>query len=333
MKFCCTNCFHDRFLKKQILGFSDKIGNCNYCNSSNINILNIEKLQDFFEIIIELYEENEDGISLSEILDKDWKIFNLSTELSNVLLLNILKNENLSKLKFINTLEKSSENIWIHFKEELKHNNRYFPNDNNLSTKNLKRIIKDFTSLTYTKRVYRARINTTENIFSKDEMGKPPCKIATEGRANPIGISYLYVASDEKTAISEVRPNKGDIVTVAKIKLPNGLKFLDTTDLKNKISPFEFSDNVLQSLYKSINLLEKFGEELSKPVLPREAHLEYLLTQYLTELVKHFGFDGLIYKSSVGKGYNIVIFDHEELEFLDLKEYKIKNILTKFENI
>ena len=57
MKFCCTNCFHDRFLKKQILGFSDKIGNCNYCNSSNINILNIEKLQDFFEIIIELYEE------------------------------------------------------------------------------------------------------------------------------------------------------------------------------------------------------------------------------------------------------------------------------------
>lgn len=335
MTYCCPNCFHDKFLKKQIIEFSDKLGKCNYCSTQSINILNVEKLQDFFEIIIDLYEPSFTGFTLSEILDKDWKIFNISTKLSNILILNILNNKELSTLKYINVLEKLSEKVWIHFKEELKHKNRYFPNDNALSTKYLKRIIKDFKSITYPKEVYRARINTTESMYSKEEMGKPPFKIATEGRANPIGISYLYVASDEKTAISEIRPSKGDMVTIAKIKLPSELTFLDTTNLKNKISPFAYSDNVsvLQSLYKSINLLEQFGEELSKPVLPREAHLEYIASQYLTELVKHFGFDGLIYKSSVGSGFNVVIFDDFELEFLDLKKCKIRNILTEFESM
>lgn len=333
MTYCCPNCFHDKFLKKQIIEFSEKIGECNYCNSQDINITNVEKLQDFFEIIIDLYETDCDGLSLSKILDKDWKIFNLPTKLSNILILNILKNEELSTLKYINILETPSQNVWLNFKEELKHKNRYFPNDSDLTTKNLKSIIKNFKSFTYPKEVYRARINSRTKIFSESDMGKPPYKIATEGRANPIGISYLYVASDERTAISEIRPSKGDLVTIGKIKLPDNLTFLDTTDLKNKISPFEFDENVLQTLYKNINLLEQFGEELSKPVLPREAHLEYITSQYLTELVKHFEFDGLIYKSSVGDGYNIVIFDDLELEFLDIKKCRIKNILTEFENM
>ncbi len=56
-------------------------------------------------------------------------------------------------------------------------------------------------------------------------MGKPPLGRSTQGRANPIGISYLYVTSDIKTAISEIRPHKGALVTVAKIKLPDNLKF------------------------------------------------------------------------------------------------------------
>lgn len=40
---------------------------------------------------------------------------------------------------------------------------------------------------------------------------KPLSNSASEGRANPKGIPYLYVATDKETAMSEVRPSLGAI--------------------------------------------------------------------------------------------------------------------------
>jgi hypothetical protein len=45
-----------------------------------------------------------------------------------------------------------------------------------------------------------------------------PSKSASNGRINPSGISYLYTARDEKTAISEIQPMNGALISVAKIK-------------------------------------------------------------------------------------------------------------------
>ena len=331
MSICCSNCFKDKFLEKQIVKFSDKIGTCDYCESTNVAIINAIQLQDFFEEIIDIYEINDTGMMLSEILELDWKMFNINRHIANSLIAEILNNQEILTQKYINTLEKTSSDVWENFKQELKHNNRYFPNDREFNKDSLKETIEYFESFDYTKEVFRGRINNTNEIIPQEEMGKPPCEIASQGRANPVGISYLYVASDEETAISEIRPDKGDIVTMAKIILPENLRFLDIRSPKNTISPFDFSDNVLEALYRDIDLLERFGEELSKPVLPRKAHLEYLASQYLTELVKHYGFDGLLYKSSVGSGYNIVIFNDIDIEFIELKRYNINNTSIDFE--
>jgi len=333
MSLCCPNCFKDKFLEKRIIYFSEEKGTCDYCNSKNADVVDTLKLQDIFEGIIDIYDIDDKGIKLSEILDLDWKMFNIEKYAANDLLSNILNNKDILTHKYINILEKTSSDVWDNFKKELKYFNRYFPNDREFNKSSLKDTIEYLEFFEYPREIYRARINKNDNIISQDRMGKPPSGQFTQGRANPIGISYLYVASDEKTAISEIRPNKADTVTIAKIKLPDNLRFLDIRSPKNTISPFDFSDNVLEALYKNIDLIERFGEELSKPVLPREAQIEYLSSQYLTELVKHYGFDGLIYKSSVGDGYNIVIFDDLELEFLDLKKCIIKNILTEFESI
>lgn len=330
MSFCCINCFSDKFLEEQIKDISTKKGKCDYCDSENINIISTLELQDFFEQIFDIYEVNEDGLRLSEILDLDWKMFKVNKYTANEILSEALDNQEILTNKYINSLEKLSSDVWDNFKNELKYKNRYFPNDKEFNKKSLKETIQYFESYDYVKEVYRARINKDGLQLSEEQMGKPPKGKSSQGRANPIGISYLYVASDESTAISEIRPHKGDSVTVAKIKLPENLCFLDIRSPKNTISPFSFTDNVLESLYKDIDLLERFGEELSKPVLPREANIEYLSSQYLTELVKHYGFNGLLYKSSVGQGYNIVIFDDFELEFLDLKKYDIKNTIIEF---
>jgi len=56
---------------------------------------------------------------------------------------------------------------------------------------------------------------------------KPLSDSATEGRANPKGIPCLYVATDKETAMSEVRPWLGAILSVAIFKLPKDLKIID----------------------------------------------------------------------------------------------------------
>ena len=70
--------------------------------------------------------------------------------------------------------------------------------------------------------IFRARINEKNSdgkqhntTISLKNMGAPPNSIARHGRANPRGIPYLYLANDQLTAISEVRPWVGCYVSIA----------------------------------------------------------------------------------------------------------------------
>lgn len=53
--------------------------------------------------------------------------------------------------------------------------------------------------------------------FSEERM-KPIQYEASEGRANPKGISCLYLATDKETAMSEVRPWLGSDISVGQFK-------------------------------------------------------------------------------------------------------------------
>ena len=52
-------------------------------------------------------------------------------------------------------------------------------------------------------------------------------KDVKNGRANPSGIIFLYLAEDEKTAIYEVRPFISQDVSVAQFELTKDLKIFD----------------------------------------------------------------------------------------------------------
>ena len=73
----------------------------------------------------------------------------------------------------------------------------------------------------------------------------------------------------------------------------------------------------------NIEYMRILGDELSKPIIPKKADLEYLSTQYLCELIKHFNYDGVVYKSSVGSGDNYAIFNDDKLTINDVSVYKI----------
>ncbi|MDX6306768.1 MAG: hypothetical protein QOI77_3737 [Blastocatellia bacterium] len=107
---------------------------------------------------------------------------------------------------------------WRRFVEYLRHTNRFALTDSWRSFMNrlIDTATKRVATIALGSEFFRARqgIAWVEEEFggerpapySKQEMGPPPARLAQGGRLNPGGIPYLYLASDIKTAIAEVRP-------------------------------------------------------------------------------------------------------------------------------
>lgn len=68
--------------------------------------------------------------------------------------------------------------------------------------------------------------------YSGDKIGAPPPNIVGTGRINRPGVSYLYCATDEYTAISEMRPHPGDVVSIGKFIVDKGLKIFDLSEVQ-----------------------------------------------------------------------------------------------------
>ncbi|MBI5186931.1 MAG: RES domain-containing protein [Nitrospinae bacterium] len=294
-------------------------------------------LSDIFQQVIDLYSETtQGGDSLVDLLKRDWHLFETMNDDKCYDLLGFIYPGTSYKGKsYQPRIYPDSIRIdrWNIFREELKHKNRYFPQQapdlehlrNLFSYMNLP--IGESPEL-----MYRARCNNEERMFSVDEMKKPPERAVSGGRANPIGIPYLYTASDPLTAIAEIRPHKGDSISVAEILINKRLILADLRNPRKTISPFKLiADDV--NPYIEIEYLCKLGEELTKPILPRDAHLEYLPTQYLCEFIKHCGFDGVVYKSSVGEGDNYAIFNDDKLTIADVFLYNVKETIINAEKV
>jgi hypothetical protein len=217
---------------------------------------------------------------------------------------------------------------WDEFRQELQHDNRFFP-DSFPNIDELSSLLSYLSVQTNRELnvLYRARLNpdsSTQHLI--EDMGAPPPERATAGRANPFGISYLYVASTEKTALSELRPHSGDYYTVADYKLGSGLKLIDLRNPRITVSPFRYSDEEIKKIHSGIGLLVKLGEELAKPVSQSKAQLEYLSSQYLCEFIKSQGYEGVIYKSSLGDGDNFAIFDNAHLRGVRTRAFRVTGV-------
>ncbi|WOE70672.1 RES family NAD+ phosphorylase [Hydrogenimonas thermophila] len=281
---------------------------------------------DYFEMLLEIYQESENGEKLYKLFQDDWEIFLNEQIAYNLISIAVPYSKNKKYCRKVKTDLVS--NLWESFKEEIKHNNRFFPKFQSFQLDHFKEWLRELKNENLKKRfLYRARISDDKQLIPKENMGKPPAKlIKSGGRANPVGISYLYTATNKKTAIAEVRPHKGEVITIAKIKIIKKLILADLRNPRLDTSPFAIPNMQIDEIFKYINLLQHFSKELSKPVVPKEAYLEYLPTQYLSELIKDIGYDGFIFKSSVANGDNIVLFSEDKIKIDNIELYSIDNI-------
>lgn len=317
-KYCCASCFGNMGLKNQIAEESQASGSCSYCTGRSVALMAPQKLEDKFRTLLDAYAQSVEGKPLVHWLRHDWELFpDMDDAHAKELLSDILNDGEIVRQPFLpgTSLGVEPASLWDELREELMHRHRFFAEtriDLARLGELLSALIAPKTAIPST--WYRARVQPDANILPIEEMKAPPPHIATHGRANPAGIPYLYVASDRGTAISEVRPHTGSKVSVADFTISNDLRLIDLRHPIRSISPFYFlsDDSDPSRVRLDIAFLKRLGDELTRPVLPESAAFQYAPSQYLCEFIKKEGYNGVIYRSSIGEGMNLALFQPEK---------------------
>lgn len=340
-KGCCANCFGNFGLAKEIASLSKATSDCTYCPSTEVETINPTELGDSFRGLLDSYEESADGLLLVQWLRDDWDMFNhpkMDDAHANELLGDILNDGAIVRKLFEPISQPTAAPVsrWEELRQELMHKNRFFPNVQ-IDLETLRNLLQAlvFDSSDVPTKWYRARIRTEDEPFPIEKMGAPPPKIAAHGRANPAGIPYLYVASDKQTAISEVRPHAGESVCVAGFTMPPNLNLIDLRHPRRSVSPFSLADFLPNEanpgqIRLEIAFLQRLGNELTQPVLPLVAAFEYAPSQYLCEFIKQCGYDGVIYRSSIGEGMNLALFQPDQTVPGKVEQYFVTRVHVEF---
>ncbi len=328
---CCINCFESNYLKQIILTNGEK-GNCDFCGSVDLSIYNSDELSTFFKGLLDLYIVDEtigDSIENQLILDFPSKIFTkviIENSKSRSLLNSIFESDLDGYAHLLNKpviLKFKSSNYeedvvkplvfsWKKFSDEIKNVNR-FHFKNNLDLIKLKEIFAAYEKeIIKGRNFYRARICSHKEGYSITEMGNPPNYKASDGRANPKGISYLYLSNDQKTSLFEVRSSLYDFVTIGKFKLLENLNVIKLS--MQTIDIFTFIDNdLLEDLIIHAPFISRLEQELAKPHRRSDSDLDYLPTQYISEFIKSMGYDAIEFQSAQNTdGYNLAVFYPEK---------------------
>jgi len=341
--------FESTYIKAIIISGNKTLGDCDFCNSENVNIYEASELNPFFAGIIDLYEIDHDGKPLETQIVADFhkKMFtqtlidtnNVKQLISEAVKDNIADFQsvlyNPVRLKFHNgnvakDITQPLFISWDKFSEEIKTINR-FHFVNALDLEKLKSLFKHFQKdYKKGKKFYRARISNHPKGYEATQMGNPPSNLAKSGRANPNGISYLYIASSITTTLYEARASLFDYVSVGTFKLQDDIKIVNLS--RSTYDVFRLAE--LESLEEVMihgSFIDKLEEELSKPRRRNDSELDYLPTQYLSELIKAMGFDGIEFKSSLDQnGVNLAIFHPEKLKCIEVNVYDIENIKLNY---
>ncbi|MCI2227585.1 MULTISPECIES: RES family NAD+ phosphorylase [Flavobacteriaceae] len=336
---CCVNCFTSDYIIS-IINADDRVGNCNFCKSTNVSIYTPRELIPFFRNFLSLYAV--DASSNQDIAQSLKKDFNLTTdivedskELFKAIFIDEMEditelfNSNVSSEIKIELLSETNQihGIWEDFKEEIKYTNRYHIQN----TIDLKKLANFFEHESFYKEIkkgrifYRCRISDKKG-FAPDKMGNPPKEVTTGGRANPKGISYLYVADTLKTSLYETRASLFDYVTVGEFQLKEDLKILNLRNPKD--DPIPWSENeAIEDFLIYVPFIQTLQKEISLPIRKLDKQLDYIPTQYISEFIKSLGFDGVEYQSSLySEGYNLAIFNPEKLNCKTTQVYEIEGI-------
>ena len=153
---------------------------------------------------------------------------------------------------------------------------------------------------------------------------------ASEGRANPKGIPVLYCATHRDTALAEVRPWIGSYVSVGHFRVARELRIINfTTEDRPRL--FLMGDIPPEDRDKAVWVA--IDRAFARPVARTDDIGEYVATQVIAETCKVRGFDGIAYRSSLGEGHNIALFDIRAAHLVGCHLFEARKLYFKFNEI
>lgn len=132
---------------------------------------------------------------------------------------------------------------------------------------------------------------------------------AQEGRVNPKGIPCLYLATDKETAMSEIRPWLGAKLSVAIFRTERALRIVDCSIHHDShwLLKLPWDNPSPEQITEAI--WAQVDEAFSEPITDDVATAAYAPTQVIAEAFRQRGFDGVVYRSKLGPGFNLALFD------------------------
>ncbi|KAF2518182.1 RES family NAD+ phosphorylase [Flavobacterium salilacus subsp. salilacus] len=326
----CKNCFSDRELVGFIISqaITDK---CDFCGSTSNEVIPISELFEFFRELFENFQIKENGNSLKSTLQGNWGLFSSLESADKVLnyLIDNIDVEISNADELVDFREDIIENIsyWDSLKEQLKWERRYFTDINYITDElgwdgffNSQIIINKDTKL------YRARLHhsSSQNPFEVKDMFCPPKHISSAGRANPLGIPFLYLSDTKETVLYEIRASYLDEVSIG-IFTTNKEKLIiaDFTENSTIFHPSRVTERIKATLLK-----QKISTDLSRPMRRYDTELDYIPTQFICEFIKIYtGASGIKFRSSLHTiGNNIVIFDEKVMNCEAVEKVKVNRV-------
>ena len=153
---------------------------------------------------------------------------------------------------------------------------------------------------------------------------KPDPRYVTSGRANAEGIAVLYCASDIKTALLEVRAPAGSACTVAECVNTRELNLADLREVKSASSW-----NTLKQAKQCLK--NEIASMFSQRIVGSSAIRHYRLTQHISEHLRERSYDGIIFSSSQGLGWNYAFFDIDLLNIKEREMVEIESVDLKYQ--
>jgi len=331
----CAHCFNnsDEGLQQFILLNSNEKEKCVYCSDyKQSELIPIEELLDFFSEIINLFKADEQGSPLNQLIQKDWELFSEKADYNSILseVLTLLKSSfsYQDKVSYIDEI-KDYISYWEYLKEDIKWVKRFLINTQTLDDLGWVNLFNQSTTKWINgDPLYRARLHYIGNQkeFNIADMGCPDKYIVPAGRANPLGIPYLYLSKNIETVLYEVRSSFLDEVSIGTFQVKKGSSLV-LVDFNEKVNAFSNVDEIVEYA-KSMLLKRLISNDLSKPIRRYDSEIEYIPTQFICEYINYISnADGIIFNSSLHPGgKNIVLFKQDKVECVKVELYRVSQV-------
>jgi RES domain-containing protein len=168
-----------------------------------------------------------------------------------------------------------------------------------------------------------------EQPFPAERMIPDPKLANKPGRANPQGFTYLYLADTPETALAEMRPWVAESLSLALFETKRELRLVVC---KAGAAEVIFDENPsAEKLDKHV--WNDISTAFARPVSQDDRESSYIPTQILAEVFKAEGFDGIVYRSGLERGSNVVLFDPTAARPIHRYAYTLKKVRYDFEAV